>query len=117
MIVKGKQAREQLIDWVQNYDVDIQVIVKTPLSNMYSIFFEPNVTVQENILMIMEDYNNFEFDLGKIMHDETDVEISEGNDVEYDEIVFDVSIYRFIIGKRFADDILTIDEFKQKVGD
>lgn len=117
MTVKGKQAREQLIDWVQNYDVDIQVIVKTPLSNMYSIFFEPNVTIQENILMIMEDYNNFEFDLGKIMHDETDVEISEGNDVEYDEIVFDVSIYRFIIGKRFADDILTIDEFKQKVGD
>lgn len=117
MIVKGKQAREQLIDWVQNYDVDIQVIVKTPLSNMYSIFFEPNVTVQENILMIMEDYNNFEFDLGKIMNDKADVEISEGNDVEYDEIVFDVSIYRFIIGKRFADDILTIDEFKQKVGD
>lgn len=117
MTVKGKQAREQLIDWVQNYDVDIQVIVKTPMSNMYSIFFEPNVTVKENILMIMEDYNNFEFDLEKIMNDKADVEISEGNDVEYDEIIFDISIYRFIIGKRFANDIFTIDKFQKKDGD
>lgn len=65
----------------------------------------------------MEDYNNFEFDLEKIMNDKADVEISEGNDVEYDEIVFDISIYRFIIGKRFANDIFTIDKFQKKDGD